>query len=238
MNFTREPIIETIISPKEGYKLSVRNSKISSHEEFIVEAIEVVSFGSALFYRSQERVRPFLLPVSDYEVLEVREARMVLKNASFEKNIKIGGGKENIRPHKETPELEEESSIEEAEANIITPAAHPEPRTQNDRKRDRRRRRRRPHDDRLETILRQHEPKASPMEEPELDKAEVKPNLPSFSGLIPPPPTLISETIGRYRDMQQGIKQETIAIQVEVAPEEPSFRKEDAEENTSNSDQE
>ena len=52
MNFTREPIIETIISPKEGYKLSIRSSKGENPEEVLVEAVEIVSFGSALFYRS------------------------------------------------------------------------------------------------------------------------------------------------------------------------------------------
>lgn len=49
MNFTREPIIETIITPKDGYKLVVRNSKGDSQEEYHVDAVEVVSFGHSFF---------------------------------------------------------------------------------------------------------------------------------------------------------------------------------------------
>ena len=71
MNFTREPIIETIISPKDGYKLCVRNSKVAGAEEFFVDAIEVVSFGNSFFFRGIERPKPFLVPVSDYEIFEV-----------------------------------------------------------------------------------------------------------------------------------------------------------------------
>lgn len=102
MHFTRDPIIETIISPKDGFKLSVRSSRSSStQEEYIVNALEVVSFGTALFFRSLENPKAFLLPISDYEVLEVKEARMVLKNVSLEKPIKIGDGKEMTKPQEE-----------------------------------------------------------------------------------------------------------------------------------------
>ena len=81
VNFTREPIKETVITPKDGCKLVVRNSKGVGQEDYFVDALEVVSFGSALFFRSLERPKAFLLPVSEYEVLEVKETRMVLKNA-------------------------------------------------------------------------------------------------------------------------------------------------------------
>ncbi len=94
MNYTREPIIETVITPKEGYKLILRNSKGSDREEYAVDAIEVVSFGNSFFFRSLERPKSFLVPVSDYEVVEAKETRVVLKNASFERSIKIGGGRE------------------------------------------------------------------------------------------------------------------------------------------------
>ena len=93
MNFTREPIIETVITPKDGYKLTLRSSKKDSGEEYTVEAIEVVCFNSALFYRSLERPKSFLVPVSDFEVVETKETRVVLKNATIEKSIKIAGGK-------------------------------------------------------------------------------------------------------------------------------------------------
>ncbi|NGX37653.1 MAG: hypothetical protein K1000chlam2_00811 [Chlamydiae bacterium] len=110
MNFTREPIIETIITPKEGHKLIVRNSKGSGQEEYVVDAIEVVSFGHSFFFRSLERPKSFLVPVSDYEVVEAKETRVVLKNASFERAIKIGGGrKEKVAE----PEAQEPAAVEQ-----------------------------------------------------------------------------------------------------------------------------
>lgn len=83
MDFTREPVIETIITPREGFRLVVRRSSVPSAEEFIVDAVEVVVFGSTCFYRSIERIKPFLLPMSEYEIVEIREPRMALKMASF-----------------------------------------------------------------------------------------------------------------------------------------------------------
>lgn len=210
VNFTREPIIETIISPKEGYKLVLRSSKMSSLEEISVDAVEIVSFGQALFYRSLEKSKCFLLPVSDYEVMEVRETRMVLKNASFEKNIKIGGGREHVKSTKEIlPEKTEEGASLDEEAlapeEISEPVA-PYAETRMDRKRDRRRnRRKRGHEERLGDSHERHEHKAPPAEELNqlADEAETpketKP-VPVFAGLIPPPPTLISETIARYKE--------------------------------------
>ncbi|MEI8300594.1 MAG: hypothetical protein WCG10_03160 [Chlamydiota bacterium] len=103
MNFTREPVIETIITPKDGYKLTIRNSKGGSQEEYSVDALEVVSFGHSMFFRSEERPRAFLLPVAEYEVVETKETRVVLKNAPLEGAIKIGGGKV-IKPPKEGEE--------------------------------------------------------------------------------------------------------------------------------------
>ncbi|MBA3238481.1 MAG: hypothetical protein H0T62_09085 [Parachlamydiaceae bacterium] len=94
MDFTREPIIETVITPKEGCTLVVRSSKSSGQEEHFVDAIEVVVFGNAIFFRSLERPKAFLVPASDYEVLEVRETRLVLKNVGLDRSIKIAGGRE------------------------------------------------------------------------------------------------------------------------------------------------
>ncbi|MEM8628840.1 MAG: hypothetical protein AAGF04_02045 [Chlamydiota bacterium] len=95
MFFTREPIIESIITPKEGYKLLVRSSKGSSQEHYSVESVEIVSFGSSIFYRSTEKPKAFLLPIQDYEVLECKETRIVLKNASPEGSIKISAAKDS-----------------------------------------------------------------------------------------------------------------------------------------------
>ncbi len=101
MNYTREPIIESIITPKEGCKLVVRNSKKgASSEEYFVESLEIVSFGNAIFFRSTERPKSFLVPVTDYEVIELKETKMVLKSASIEKSIKIGGGKSEDKSQK------------------------------------------------------------------------------------------------------------------------------------------
>lgn len=94
MNFTREPIIETIITPKDGYKLILKNTKSAQGEEFSVDAVEVISFGNSIFYRSLERPKAFLLPVSDYEVVEQKETRISLKNATIEKSVKIPSGME------------------------------------------------------------------------------------------------------------------------------------------------
>ena len=99
MNFTREPIIETVIMPREGCKLLIRNSKGSAQEDYYVDAVEVVSFGHSFFFRSLERPRSFLVPVSDYEVLEMKETRLSLKNVAPERSIKIGGVPEgSVRP--------------------------------------------------------------------------------------------------------------------------------------------
>jgi len=52
VDFTRQPIIETIITPREGFRLVIRSSKNMGQEELFVDALEVVSFGAAtLFFR-------------------------------------------------------------------------------------------------------------------------------------------------------------------------------------------
>ena len=94
MNYTREPLVESVITPKEGCKLVVRCSSGVGQEDYFVDAVEVVSFGQALFFRSTERPKSFLVPVSHYEIIEVKETRMVLKTASLDKSIKISHKKE------------------------------------------------------------------------------------------------------------------------------------------------
>lgn len=91
MDFTREPIIETVITPRDGHRIVVRSSKNPGQEEFFVDALEVVTFGHSCFFRSLERPRAFIVPVSDYEVLEVREPRIPLKAPSIDGVVKIGG---------------------------------------------------------------------------------------------------------------------------------------------------
>ena len=93
MDFTREPLVETVITPKEGYKLIIRAASGNNQEEYSISAVEVVSFGNAFFFRSLEKPKAFLLPMSEYEVVESRETRSVLKKPQVEKSIKISGGK-------------------------------------------------------------------------------------------------------------------------------------------------
>ena len=100
MNFTREPMILTIITPKEGNKIIVRNSSRSG-EDYFVDAVELVSFGGATFYRSLERPKSFLLSTFQYEILEVKETKMALKNVSSEKSIKIGSHRKKETAKKE-----------------------------------------------------------------------------------------------------------------------------------------
>lgn len=112
MNFTREPIILSVITPKEGCKLVVRNSKGFGKEDYFVDAIEIISFGNSSFFRSLERPKTFLLPTNDYEIFEVKETKMVLKTISTEKSIKIGKDnsrdKKNIKKRRPKADLKKE----------------------------------------------------------------------------------------------------------------------------------
>lgn len=220
MNFTREPIIETIISPKEGCKLLVRTSKsVSGAEEYYVDAVEVVSFGPAFFFRSMERPKAFLVPVSDYEVLEVKETRVALKNVSHERNIKIGGGREPSHRHSNREPAQEREREREREPVVASVDEDQQAVAEEgelddaigarmDKRRDRRRRRhRRPSDEQEWTDRRQaDDQKPKPEGEQKAqgggaeDEAKVSSQM--FSSLIPPPSKLISETISRYKDKE------------------------------------
>lgn len=217
MNFTREPIIETVIMPREGCKLLVRNSKGGGQEEYYVDSIEVVSFGRSLFFRSQERPKSFLVPVGDYEVLEMKEVRMALKNVTPERSIKIGGGREGpVRQAREP--LSESEAYEPQE-----PLERPPMDDRGERKRDKRRRGRRG-GGRPDGPL--HEPREmhSSAEEPfapvepveggtrggssqNVEARGEEQKSPSFiSKLFPPPPTLIKDSLSRYKtaEVEEG----------------------------------
>jgi hypothetical protein len=179
MNFTREPIIETIVAPRDGYRLLIRNSKHRTGDEFLVDAVEMVSFGAELFFRNLEKPKPFLLPVSDYEVLEVKETRLAIKNVQMEKRIKIRGGREG------SPQPKEEGSGEE-----VGGAIEEKPSSENRRKRKGRR-----HDgekkERAQEVIAEE---AKPREE--FQKGS------SSKGvvLVPPPSNLVSEKLSRVRE--------------------------------------
>lgn len=189
MNFTREPIIETIITPKEGFKLLVKCTKGGTSEEYSVDAVEVVSFGHSFFFRSLERPKSFLVPVSDYEIIEVKETRVILKSPGVEKAIKIGGGKVPAAGPQEPAAVEQRL----------------------EKKRERRRHRRRRG---VEVEAKEEIPQPAPEEPPtplvetpiEAPVAEMEPKIvaeeaaPRIRRLIPPPTQLISETLVKVRD--------------------------------------
>jgi len=183
VNFTREPLIETVITPKEGYKLVVRSSKGGSQEEFFVDAVEVISFGKSTFFRSLEKPKCFLVPVSDYEILEVRESRMVLKTTGTDRGIKIGGGRETLL----------KAAKEEAPNQDIEAAAIVEQRVDKRRERRRSRKRRGKNEQEEENVENVEMEEVPFSHEVSQEKKVEKPSL------IPPPATLISETISRYK---------------------------------------
>jgi len=217
VNFTREPIIETVITPRDGCKLVIRNSKGNGQEDYFVDAVEVVSFGHSFFFRSLERPKSFLVPASDYEILELKETRMVLKNVSTERAIKIGGGREAAPPrHREPVEERREEKREEVIAESEQPA--PVPTAAPERKRDNKRRRgRRSGRDQYPQEIRPktEERVAEGGESNEVEPVREEPAAPSFiSKLFPPPPTLIKDTISRYKTAEI-VEQEIFSPPVE-----------------------
>lgn len=218
MNFTREPIIETVITPREGMKLLIRNSKANCQEDYFVDAVEVVSFGQALFFRSLERPKSFLVPMSDYEVIEMKEMKVPLKATSPEKSIKIGGGKEQrATPPREIAVEEKESLPLEPHAPTEARAPHHHEVRQQERKRDgkRRRGRRGPRHDSSSETNHGMAPSGSEEEKPLSLESVEEQKTPSFiSKLFPPPPTLIKETLSRYKPVEPPVvKEEDLIVE-------------------------
>src|SRR3990167_7819133 len=89
MNFTREPILESIISARDGHKILVKSTKHSTEGEFFVDAVEVVSFGPQIFYRCLEKPRPFFLPASDFLIEEVKDQKVAIRHTVEGKNTKV-----------------------------------------------------------------------------------------------------------------------------------------------------
>lgn len=193
MHFTREPIIETIITPREGHRLVLRHTSSAGHEEFFVDMLEVVSFGSSCFFRSLDKPKPFIVPVSDYEVLEVREQRVQLKApAASQKGIKIAGGKKDAKK-----EAKKEEKVEEEEPKTA-------------------RRKRRTRKKAAEPEAKSEEATTPPEETVNDGSSEDEIPLEKPS-LIPPPPTLISDSISRYKEMT-AIEELALEQQLEPTP--------------------
>ena len=126
--------------PREGCKLLVRNSKGSGKEDYFVDSVEVVSFGHSFFFRSLEKPKSFLVPVSDYEILEQKETRLALRNAPMERSIKIGGGREPSGGRQPQEHLPDPDFIESSDRSPPQQQGHSAPGGHPDRKRAPRRR--------------------------------------------------------------------------------------------------
>jgi len=231
VHFTREPVIETIITPREGFKLVIRNSKGVGQEEFYVDSVEVASFGHSLFFRSLEKPKAFLLPVSDYDVLEIRDTRVVLKYPTIEKTIKIGG-KEKAKEKKvskkekvvENKEETPKKVVEEDASKVVAPkvaapkAALPKEEPLVEKKRERRKntRRRRP------TSQEEKTSEDKNIEAPKVEEKSVKTDKGGGESdeakdvsssqvqirILPPPKTLISDSLifaERKRELEKSI---------------------------------
>lgn len=225
MHFTREPIIESILSARDGFKLVLKNSKMTSGAEISAEVIEIVSFSGNIFYRSQDRSKNFLLPASDFEVQEIKDSRLVLKNISLEKsNKQQNPSKEaSIKELEEDLVAEESGDIEAVSEPVQTGSsaqASSGSSSRLERRRERRRNRRRRQ---MEEKTVQDKPSASSdSQEGEISEQageEVKGtevsniSIPTLN-LIPPPTTLISQTLARYKEKElQSEAIESVAAQ-------------------------
>jgi hypothetical protein len=208
VDFTRQPIIESIITAKEGCKLVVRSSKGAGQEEYFVDAVEVVSFGTAFFFRSLEKPKSFLVPATDYEVLEVREARMVLKNVGQDRSIKIGTGRDIGVKSKEVEKEETVASIDPLQARPLE--------KKRERRRSYKRRRGGKDDTQPEMTLPEteefeenaaigeeivvEETVVAKKENKRVKQAPVELSSSLLKSLLVPPPVLISDTIDKYKE--------------------------------------
>jgi hypothetical protein len=182
VNFTREPIILSVITPKEGSKIVLKNSKGKGQEDFFVDAVEIISFGDAVFFRSTEKPKSFLLPVNDYEVLEVKETKMVLKNVSIDRTIKIGGGKEPQKTKQKDQGRDNKLSTKNKKLKQRRKQLDNKPL---DRK-----------------PLDRQESKIEPKGGDTNDETEVSSSI--LRKLFPPPNTLIKERLNSYKSKEDG----------------------------------
>jgi hypothetical protein len=237
--FTREPIIETVITARSGFRLVVRNSKCAQ-EENLVDALEVVSFGHALFYRCNERPKAFLVPVSDYEIYEVRETRLVLKHVTplqEVKKIKEVPAVRNEIENKDNTETSSDLVAEDNRSNILKI---------NEKRREKRRQRRR-RDPRspLENIqdedtsaqpetvaegsselrilentqdLVVSKPKESVPNHRSMNRTPRSQPIQIVSALIPPPTTLVSDSFKNERLEYEASKLAAIEKNEKIVP--------------------
>lgn len=228
MNFTREPILETIISAKEGYKLRLKSTKNDGTLEYLVDAVEVVCFGTTFFYRSLEPAHTFFVPAQDFEIVQVRQARLMLKTPT-EKNIKIAGGDTSKKSKDEKPQEKKKSKSkskssdkksedkkddkkdekkteavkdEKAESKEKEDNSRADEKSKKEENKDDKKDSRKFKKENKEKSSKSPENKPSG-KEPSKDVSEVKvqatPSM--FSHLLRPPESLISDSIGKYQSM-------------------------------------
>lgn len=209
MYFTRDPVIETVITSREGYKLSVRNTKHLSQDPFVVEAVEVISLGNTCFFRNCDHSKPFIVPAADYEVMEIRDTKINLKAVGLDRGIKIAGGREAlIKLPKAAPVVtvdENSSEVVEEAVELSSAPLHTNPRKEKkERKGDKWREkkkqcRRKSSKDTLASeisdVVEDVDDEPSCEESPENTISEQKIRGQKKFSLLPPPPKLISEII-------------------------------------------
>jgi|GEM_PF-3352338 len=206
MHFTREPILETIISAKEEYKLKIKNTKNEAGATYLVDAVEVVCFGTTYFYRSGEPSHTFFVPAQDFEIEQVRQVRLALK-AATESSIKIGSGSESTnkqslekakdkkkqKPSKEHQKEKEDQKVQEGEVQEPTESVElsEPPKSISKEKHPKKGQNKRNSKDRKRVEKESLTPLSG--EQP-LQKA-------LFSHLLTPPESLISDSIHKYQDI-------------------------------------
>jgi hypothetical protein len=218
MNFTREPILETIISAKEGFKLKIKSTKNEGGTEFLVDAVEVVCLGTTFFYRSGEPSHTFFIPAQDFEICQVREARLLLKTPT-EKAIKIAGGAEggekskehnqqNSKPHKEkvqekkVEQNKQEPNKQEPKGEANVQKKHQE------QKEVKQKQEKKPHP------IHHQKKSIQTNADAEIAPKEAAPSI--FSHLLTPPEALISESIHKYQNIIDDQKEQKMKKEAEL----------------------
>lgn len=224
MNFTREPILETIIAAKEGFKLKLKSTKNDGAIEYLVDAVEVVSFGTTFFYRSGEPAHTFFVPAQDFEIVQVRQARLMLKTP-VDKAVKIAGGAEagkkpapekvsEKKKKKASKEIKNTNPVEKKEAAEV-PAEKKEAADISAEKKEQR-----PASSNKKGSKSRNTRRDAPKENKNTVESEVagkdivQPSM--FSHLLRPPEALISDTIGQYQSIIDKQKEEKKQAMVNV----------------------
>ena len=216
-------------------------------EEHFVGAIEVVTFGAASFFRSLERPKPFIVPVTDYEVIEVREQRLVLKAKMPDGgSVKIGHGHEEQK--------KEPSKNEGEEKEEVSPKVEKrKERRQRQRKKDKQTKekgnqeKKQPEESKeavkesvmkeaatqeteiLKGALEETAVQEEGIKEPHLfsDKEDLEQPPALFRTVLPPPATLIRENLNKLREDQEyqgAFYDKDVETTKEVPPQEETFR--------------